>query len=110
MNKRIFQSLTIFTIGLLLTGCAGKKLKPFKQPPPEARQRYLANVDVDDEDIRKAIKKGTVIVGMTMDQVVASWGEPHLMFVNQWEYRAWRNIILKFNQGRVSEIKHYTNF
>ncbi len=96
---------------LALGGCAAKKLKPFAQPDKESRMRFLKYNSVPDEEINEAIEAGTVIVGMTMDQVVASWGEPYMNFGKRWEYRAWRNIILLFDdQRRVKEIKHFTNF
>lgn len=66
MNKRL--AITIIATVLILSGCSAVK-------DNRIRQEVLADSNLPEE-IRRAIDLKELAVGMTQEQVIASWGSP----------------------------------
>ena len=60
----------------LIVGCVTTQQQKH-QEAVERRQAYVAAHPTLDTDIKWAILEGKVGVGMTPEQVIASWGRPH---------------------------------
>ncbi len=81
-DKNLLVMLVAFS---LLTGCAwfleGMGLAPLGQGPrADARQlEYVKSHPDLDYDMRTAIMGGSILEGMTKDEVRASWGSPCLL-------------------------------
>ncbi len=97
----------LITAALLAAGC--QTSKPLHIAPKETRSAYVRENPDLESHVRRAIKSGRVIPGMTKDDVEASWGEPHLRGVSRWEYRGWRNMYVLFNGNRVTSVNFYSN-
>ena len=101
--KRLFP---VFILMLLLCGC--ETTRPLSLVRKDLRVQYINRNPHFPEDIKKAIKKGQVIPGMTKNQVVEVWGEPHWRGRNRWEYKGWRNIYVMFDGDTVVSVNFYT--
>ncbi|MER0203462.1 MAG: hypothetical protein DU480_06295 [Nitrosomonas sp.] len=66
MNKRL--AITVIATVLMLSGCSAVK-------DNRIRQEVLADSNLPEE-IRRAIDLKELAVGMTQEQVIASWGSP----------------------------------
>ena len=66
MNKRL--AITVIATVLILSGCSAVK-------DNRIRQEVLADSKLPEE-IRRAIDLKELAVGMTQEQVIASWGSP----------------------------------
>lgn len=81
MNKK--QLIVAWMMGiLLLSGCATYDYAL------QRRQEYVNSHPKLSEDTKKCILEGKVAIGMTKDEVVASWGESYSFdktkFVSSW--------------------------
>lgn len=101
-------------IGILLltvlatAGC--QTSKPLHIAAKDVRTAYVRENPHLEGRIKSAIRGGRVIPGMSKEDVIASWGEPHLRGRSRWEYRGWRNMYLLFEDDRVTSINFYTNY
>ena len=72
------KSILFIIIGvLLLQGCANVSPITRKDNPITRRKDYVQKHPELKENIRQAILEGKVRLGMTKEQVIASWGEPY---------------------------------
>jgi len=110
MKKAIF-SLSLL---VLLSGCS---TVTFTKPSLQSRLAYLKANDIADKDIRIAIRRGTVVYGMTAEQVLISWGEPvtkeHISDEaeeadTKWFYKGVMQITVEFADGLVLGVYHNT--
>ena len=110
MKKAIF-SLCIL---MLLSGCS---TITFTKPSMQSRLAYLKANDIADRDIRIAIRRGTVVYGMTEEQVLITWGEPIRRKKvgdevedtdTMWFYKGVLQITVEFLDGRVNGVFHNT--
>ena len=74
MRNSIAVTLGSLALAGLIAGCAG--IKSDMTMASERAQAYLASHPKLEAKTAKAIKSNTIHVGMTMEQVVAAWGEP----------------------------------
>lgn len=112
IRQRLFSIFTIF--GLVFSGCAST---PFKKPELNNRKIYVdAHMNLD-QSIRETILQAKVIVGMTYEDVRATWGEPNVIettkdnrFLNEgevlWQYNRLflLPIFVTFKNSVVTEI------
>lgn len=85
--------------------------------PQQRRQDYLEEHPELSNDFAKEIKEGNVAIGMTSDEVLASWGDPDQVVASVskggteelWTYNSSRGyspgggpIILNFTNGRLT--------
>ncbi|MDD3375052.1 MAG: hypothetical protein PHY73_04945 [Candidatus Omnitrophica bacterium] len=111
----IIKKLSIFLFFFTLLGCVSTK--PFGVPDRNSRQEYVqANPEISD-NIKKAILEERIVVGMTKEQVAATWGKPssiddsndgshlkvHGKEEESWWYRSFfgSTYFVDFNFGKV---------
>lgn len=68
MNNRRFITLLVIAATIMLNGCGVAR-------EHRIRQDVLADTNMPEE-IRRAIDQKELVVGMTKEQVIASWGLP----------------------------------
>lgn len=100
-------TLLILLMCLGLTGC--ETTLPLHISSRESRVAYVRNHPDLEPRVKRAIKGGRVVPGMTKEEVSAAWGEPHLRGVKRWEYTGWRNIYVLFENGLVVSVNRYSN-
>jgi regulatory protein YycH of two-component signal transduction system YycFG len=99
---------SLMIASLLLTGCIWSAT-------PQSRQAFVNNNPGLSYQTKQDILKGNVRIGMTMDEVIASWGYPnkswgkHMSSSGTSEY--WeimpsfgQNVTILFHNGRVSSM------
>jgi hypothetical protein len=94
------MKLTVLLLLLVLAGCA-----------PDYRAKYFAEHQDTPPKVVELIESRKIAVGMTKDQVLASWGRPyrttktHYMGRNTglWEYRA-----INDRYGRHATVVYFT--
>jgi hypothetical protein len=62
--------LTVVVVAVLLTACVA-------QQHTKRRQEYMKNHPDITERVKMAIKNGDVLIGMTKEELIASWGQPY---------------------------------
>lgn len=62
--------LTVVVVVVLLTACVA-------QQHTKRRQEYIKNHPDITERVKMAIKNGDVLIGMTKEELIASWGQPY---------------------------------
>lgn len=99
-------SLYFFILTIFLIGCN----KP-KEQPISPQEKYISSNPDTPEDIKTAIREGTVKIGMTSEQVIASWGEPQKIDVFSSEENSYKRWIYNGNKpalywkdGKVSKM------
>ena len=104
MNMK-FVGLVVLV--LVFFGC-GKKVEVQQQV--SAQEKYVqAHPDLSDE-MKKTILDETVCIGMTEEQVLASWGKPDDIQVFSSEYNSYKRWIFKnrpkvyWKDGKVSQL------
>jgi len=109
--KKVIFSLCLL---MLLGGCSTVS---FTKPSTKSRFAYLKANDIANKDIRIAIRRGTVVYGMTEEQALIAWGEPiRKEIVNdeseeadtKWHYKGMLKITVEFANGRVIRVYHMT--
>ena len=106
MNKFL---IVILLVGFICwSGCA---------TPEQRRQDYLTEHPELSNDFAKAIKEGNIAIGMTSNEVLASWGKPDQVVATVskdsteelWTYNPSRGyspgggpMILNFTNGRLT--------
>lgn len=70
-NLIILISLISFSLG-----CASVIENITGYPSIETRQKYIASHPDLDNESKNIILKGSIFIGMTKEQVLASWGKP----------------------------------
>jgi len=110
MKKAIFSLCLL----ILLSGCS---TVTFTKPSMRSRFAYLKANDIANRDIRIAIRRGTVVYGMTEEQVLITWGEPikkeHISDDTEeadtvWFYKGVLQITVEFADGLVLGVYHST--
>ncbi|MCA9394705.1 MAG: hypothetical protein KC900_10905 [Candidatus Omnitrophica bacterium] len=97
-------------IGLAVMCVAGcQTSKPLHVAAKDVRTAYVRQNPQLESPVKRAIRGGRVIPGMSKDDVEASWGEPYLRGGSRWEYRGWRNIYILFSGDRVTSVNFYSN-
>lgn len=123
MNKKQLMILLVIVV-FVLTGCiTSEGLKKL----PEEKLRYSAGFYAAntyrqeiasrhpewDENIKQNILKGKVSIGMTGQQVRASWGDPYKInrtvtksgSHEQWIYGVYKAIYLYFDNGILTSFQ-----
>ena len=109
--KKAISSLCLL---MLLCGCS---TVTFTKPSMQSRFAYLKANDIADKDIRIAIRRGTVVYGMTEEQVLITWGEPTKKELvsddaeeadTKWFYKGVLQITVDFADGLVLGVYHNT--
>lgn len=98
--------IPVFCLLLFIVGC--ETTQPMTLINKDLRLDYLRSNPHLPEKTRKAIRQGQVIPGMTKDQVLEVWGEPHWRGQSRWEYKGMRNIYVLFNGDLVKSVNFYT--
>ena len=112
MKKAIFSLCLL----MLLGGCS---TVTFTKPSLKSRFAYLKANDIAEKDIRIAIRRGTVVYGMTEEQVLITWGEPTKKELvsdeaeeeeadTKWYYKGVLQITVEFADGLVLGVYHNT--
>ncbi len=70
--------INLIIILLLFVGCAAKG--PFFKPKESSKNIYLNSHPEIKEQIRQAIISGDIILGMSKDDVIVTWGKPDRIF------------------------------
>ncbi|MCM8788588.1 MAG: hypothetical protein NC907_02230 [Candidatus Omnitrophica bacterium] len=108
MNKKTTAS--IFILAIFFSGCA---VLPSHRVEKEGR-KMITDYPMNRAAIARAIKEHRLVYGMTMEEVVASWGNPdieHELIINGKLYYSWaykknyRTRVLYFRHGILVEIK-----
>lgn len=91
---------------LLLTGCASID-RAIDAPRQNRAQSFVASNPDLDENVKRNIVEGRVLVGMTKDQAKAAWGEPtrkNLMGGQHGDFEQWvyPYAYLYFRGGKVT--------
>jgi len=108
MKKAIFSLCLLMVLG----GCS---TVTFTKPSMKSRLAYLKANDVAERDIRIAIRRGTVVYGMTEEQVLITWGEPIKKEPvsdeadeadTRWHYKGVLQVTVEFADGLVLGVDH----
>ena len=98
-------------IGFFLAGCG---LAPYNLVKKEGRA-YIDKYPLNQLAVQRAIKEHRLVFGMTMDEVVLSWGTPtkqDILSVNSVLYNVWiysaptHHHMLYFHRGILTDIKY----
>ena len=74
MRKLILSVLSLAVVFMILVSCAAvAKLYP---PTASKRRQYVAAHPELTDEVKAAILSGDVVIGMTMEEVIASRGRP----------------------------------
>lgn len=107
MNRIPF---VVFASAILFSGCA---ILPSYRAEMEGR-KMITDYPMNKAAIARAIKEHRLVYGMTMEEVVASWGNPeieHELIINNRVYYSWaykknyRTRVLYFHRGILVDIK-----
>ncbi|HOL49044.1 MAG TPA: hypothetical protein PK165_03450 [bacterium] len=107
--KKIISVLFI-GFAIVFTGCA---IHPGFRAEREGRS-MITDYPMNKVAVVRAIDQHRVIYGMTMEEVIASWGEPelqHELIINGKVYQSWayrknnRTHIIYFHHGIVVDIR-----
>lgn len=108
--KRRFGFIAFILITLLFSGCA---VLPSYRAENEGR-KMITDYQMNKVAVARAISEHRIIYGMTMEEVIASWGNPeieHELIINGKVYYSWayrknhRTRILYFHHGILVDIK-----
>lgn len=110
MSRKNFFIIIFFIIVVLASGCT---ILPSYRVEAEGRQT-ITDYQLNKAAVARAIKEHRVIYGMTMEEVVASWGNPEIeneLIINGKVYYSWayrknhRTKVLYFRHGILVDIK-----
>lgn len=105
-----FCFVLIITVVFLICGCA---ILPSYRVEKESRA-FITNYPLNKAAVTRAISQHRLMYGMTMEEVIESWGTPelqHELIINGKVYHSWayrkNNItrVLYFNRGIIVDIK-----
>ncbi|MCX7705940.1 MAG: hypothetical protein N2115_06775 [bacterium] len=108
--KKIQVLMFSLLMAVFFSGCV---FLPSYRAEKEGR-KIITDYPMNRAAVAKAIKENRVIPGMTMEEVVESWGNPdieHELIINgkvyySWAYRKdYRTRILYFRHGILVEIR-----
>ncbi|MCM8816775.1 MAG: DUF2845 domain-containing protein [Candidatus Omnitrophica bacterium] len=109
MSKKSFL-IIFFMVVAFLSGCA---VLPSYRAEMEGR-KMISDYPLNKAAVARAISEHRVIHGMTMEEVIESWGNPeieHELVINGKVYYSWaykknhRTRILYFRHGILVDIK-----
>ena len=102
--KKIIIGLVLL---ILVVSCNEKKVEVVVVSPQE---KYIKDHPELSDDMKKNILDETVAIGMTEEQVIASWGKPEDIQVFASEYNSYKRWIYKnrpkvyWTDGKVSQL------
>ena len=111
--KKFLLMLTAVLV-LSMFGCS---TVTFTKPSINSRLNYLKANNITNKEIRSGIRRGSVVYGMSEEQVLATWGKPiDKEEVNdkaqeadtKWFYKGILDITVEFADGLVLVVYHNT--